>query len=372
MDSGPTTLPTPNFSMYNQENCQLNDDGRLSQINKTNRSSKYIPPPPPLPNQLNHPSLLVNNTYTIKKELRNNHHFLAQANNDETSSLNFINSNNPNLKLRKKNNLEKNCQPKTNPIVGQFDNLNSLNNLTSLNNCNQTPANVYPTDNNQDNSLSEFQNYSMQHVDMPNQSNNNFFSLPYHQANFHQYNQQETCVKYPQLNSMTVDRQNFHNNQRNNCVNTHCQTSGHKKNSSFLDQPTNQQQPLTQEFNQAENFNNNLNLSNSMEDLRNDDQNSKQQQIDDRTLQPNLISALRTSISSEKQRLYKEQLRNELALKLKIKNQFQTQTNNLSNYFYRKKPKYKFFSQLYFLFHISFTLCLFKVSGKFLNVSILY
>lgn len=365
--------------MHNPEtNC---DDGRLSQTNKIENNKKIShliqsgrynnmippPPPPPMPQNPGHSSLLINNTYTIKRELRNNHHFLAQSNNNnnETNSLNLINHN---TKLKKKANIDKsNRQSKNYSNINQFDNLNNLtnfnlNNSNNLNNYNQTTN--YQTDN-EDNqeinsSLPDFQNYSIQQIEMQPTHSNNFFSLPYHHANFNQFNNQETCVKYPNQpqTSLTVDRHNL--NQRN-CVNNNCHSSNHKKESSFLNHQ--------QDFNQQADFNGpNGCLSNSIEDLRNE-ASSKQQQIivDDRTLQPNLVSALRSSISSEKQRLYKEQLRNELAVKLRIKNQLQSQTSNLSAYLYRKKPKYKFFSQLYFLFHISFTLCLFKVSGLYLK-----
>ena len=383
LDSGPATLPThPNFTMYTQES-RANDDNRLNENRFSHpNNTSHIPPPPPLPNHnanqagAGHHSLLVNNTYTIKRELRNNHHFMAQSNHNnsnEPSSLNFISghhNNGQNIKVTKKKiNIDKpNCQQlKSNPI--QFENnLNSMTNfaaINNLNNCRQTPTSLYPgtehEDNDQvDNSLPDFQSYSIQQIDLQPPQSNNFFSLPYQQANYHQYNGQETCVKYPQQphTSLTVDRQNF--NQRN-CVNSHCHSTNCKKPAtSFIGN----QQPTQGQFGQsAENYNPSNVMSSSIEDLRNEA--SSKQQIDERTLQPAvLISALRSSISSEKQRLYKEQLRNELAMKLKMKNHFQSQTSNLGAYLYRKKPKYKFFSQLYFLFHISFTLCLFKVSGE--------
>lgn len=359
--------------MY-QENCQqLNDDGRISHLSRL-KNNGGIPVPPPLPNGQtvqNHPSLLINNTYTIKRELRNNH-LLA---NNETNSLNFISGhhNGQNIKVKKKMNLDKSSQQlkKNNLIGGQFENnlasLNSFNHLNNLNannlnNNNPTPTNVYPTetdcDDNQDanNSLPDFQNYAMQPIEMQPNHSNNFFSLPYQQVNYPQYNEQETCVKYPQQ-SLTVDRSHFGQSNRN-CVNNHCTSHHHPKKSSspFLNTVHS-----TQEFNNRTEHLNQFNTS--IEDLRNE-ASSKQHQCDDRSLQPTLISALRHSISTEKQRLYKEQLRNELAMKLKMKNHIQPQTGHLSNYLFRKKPKYEFFSQLYFLFHISFTFCLFKVSGK--------
>lgn len=380
----------------------MNDDGRLNEnrFGHPNNAS-HIPPPPPLPNHNanpagpSHHSLLVNNTYTIKRELRNNHHFMAQSNsnnNHEPSSLNFIsghhnnyNNSHQNIKVTKKklNTDKPNCQQlKGNPIVGQFENnLNSMTNFgagNNLNSCRQTPTGMYPptaehednVDDPAENSLPDFQSYSIQQIDLQQPQSNNFFSLPYQQANYHQYNGQETCVKYPQQPhaSLTVDRQNF--NQRN-CVNSHCHSSNHKKPAtSFL--ATSQPAAQGQFGQSAENYNPSNVLSSSIEDLRNEASSKQQQPIDERALQPTaLISALRSSISSERQRLYKEQLRNELAMKLKMKtqiNHFQSQTSNLGNlgaYLYRKKPKYKFFSQLYFLFHISFTLCLFKVSGEF-------
>ena len=357
--------------MYNQDNFQLNDerlnDGRLSQLNKVNdKKLGFIPLPPPMPNHhmmnnsRDHPSLLINNTYTIKRELKNNHHCLA---NNETNSLNYLgalNNQNQNLKLNKKIKLDKSSyQVNSNPIVGQFE--NNLNNLTTnfnLNNNfnNQTQASIYPQEEENQEANNSMPDFQQQQADMQPSLSNNFFSLPYQQVNY-PFNQ-ETCVKqYPaqQHASLTVDRQQ---NQRANCVNNHCHSSNYLiKNSLPFLNASNQD---FNQINQSDNFNATNALSNSIEDLRND-ASSKQQQID--SLQPNLISALRTSISSEKQRLYKEQLRNELAMKLKIKNNLKSQASNLSNYFYRKKPKYKFFSQLYFLFHISFTLCLFKVSG---------
>ena len=77
------------------------------------------------------------------------------------------------------------------------------------------------------------------------------------------------------------------------------------------------------------------------------------------------VSALRASIN-EKQRLQKEQVRNELNTRLKSKSIGAT-TANLSacaGFAIRRKPKHHFLSQLYFLVHLACTLCLVKVPGK--------
>lgn len=77
------------------------------------------------------------------------------------------------------------------------------------------------------------------------------------------------------------------------------------------------------------------------------------------------VSALRASIN-EKQRLQKEQVRNELNTRLKSKSGASgaASLSACAGFAIRRKPKHHFLSQLYFLLHLSCTLCLVKVPGK--------